>query len=133
MWPGQTGRPWGTIEGKPLVTAYPRGRGELWLLHRPDVLRNHNLRQADNAILACRLAEVLLAERPGTLAFDEFVHGLRDRPGVTELLLRPPMTAVTLQSLALTALLLWHYVPRFGAVRPLLRPSWFTALPRITP
>jgi hypothetical protein len=122
-WPGQTGRPWGTIEGRPLVTAYPRGRGELWLLHRPDVLRNQNLRQADNAILACRLADAMLERRPGTLAFDEYVHGLRDRPGVTELLFRPPMTAVTLQALALLALVLWHYIPRFGEVRPLPPPN----------
>lgn len=112
-------RTWGRIDGRPLVTVYRRGRGEIWLLHRPDVFANANLREGDNAVLACRLAEAMLHERPGgPLAFDEYCHGLRDRPSVTELLFRPPVLGVTLQVIALTALVLWHYGPRFGGVRP---------------
>jgi hypothetical protein len=111
-------RTWGKIDGHPLVTVYHRGRGEIWLLHRPDVFSNANLREADNAVLACRLADAMLRERPGgRLAFDEYCHGLRDRPSVTELLFRPPVLGVTLQVLALAALALWHYGPRFGPVR----------------
>jgi Domain of unknown function (DUF4350) len=115
------GRPWAgvTVAGEPLVTIYPHGQGEVWLLHRPAVLENQNLRRQDNAILACRLAEAMLDERPGEVAFDEYYHGLRERPGVTDLLLRPPMRAVTLQAVALGVLLLWHYAPRFGTLRPL--------------
>jgi hypothetical protein len=115
------GRPWAgvTVAGEPLVTIYPHERGEVWLLHRPAVLENQNLRQQDNAIFACRLAEAMLNERPGEVAFDEYYHGLRERPGVTELLLRPPMRAVTFQAVALVLLLVWHYAPRFGALRPL--------------
>src|SRR5262249_9512615 len=114
----EDGRPWDgvSVDGQPLVTVVPRGRGEGWVLRRPDVLRNEHLRHPGNAVLACRLAEAMLAERPGRLAFDEFYHGLRERPGVVALLLRPPMLAVTVQALALTALLLWSAAPRFGPV-----------------
>jgi hypothetical protein len=112
------GRTWGRIDGEPLVTVHPRGRGQVWLLRRPDVLGNGNLREGDNAILACRLAEAMLRERPGgRLAFDEYVHGLRDRPSATELLFRPPVLGVTLQVLLLGALALWHYGVRFGPAR----------------
>ncbi|HEX4608531.1 MAG TPA: DUF4350 domain-containing protein [Urbifossiella sp.] len=110
---------WGVVGGRPLVTIHARGRGRVWLLHRPDVLTNANLRGEDNAVLACRLAEAMLADRPdGRLAFDEYCHGLRDRPSVTELLFRPPVLGVTLQALALTALVLWHAAVRFGPPRP---------------
>ncbi|MBN9521426.1 DUF4350 domain-containing protein [bacterium] len=110
---------WGTVGGRPLVTVYARGRGEVWLLHRPDVFANDHLRGEDNAVLACRLADAMLAARPGTrIAFDEYCHGLRDRPDVMALLFRPPVLGVTLQALALTALVLWHAGVRFGPVRP---------------
>lgn len=110
---------WGTVGGKPLVSIHSRGRGEVWLLHRPDVLANDHLRGEDNAVLACRLADAMLAAHPGRrLAFDEHCHGLRDRPDFTELLLRPPVLGVTLQALVLTALALWHAGVRFGPVRP---------------
>ena len=108
----------GSIEGKPLVTIYRRGRGEVWLLNRPDVLANTNLRQGDNAIFACRLAEEMLEERPGgRLAFDEYCHGLHDRPSVFQLLFKPPVLAASLEMLLLTGLALWHFGVRFGALR----------------
>ena len=37
---------------------------------------------------------------------------------MTELLFRPPALWVTLQGLLLLGLLLWHYAPRFGPLRP---------------
>jgi hypothetical protein len=117
------GRTWGEVDGQPLVTIYPHGRGQVWLLHRPDVFDNANLRQDDNAVLAARLAEAMLREKPGgKLAFDEYVHGLRDRPSATELLFRPPVLAVTLQVLLLGALALWRSGVRFGAPRTALTP-----------
>ncbi len=112
------GRVWGRIDDKPLVTIYQHGQGEIWLLNRPDVLTNANIREGDNAILACRLAEATLAGRRGErLAFDEFSHGLRDRPNVFELLLRPPVRAVTLEALLLTGLVIWYFGVRFGPLR----------------
>jgi hypothetical protein len=120
--PGE--RTWGRIDGEPLVTVYRRERGEIWLLHRPDVFSNANLREADNAVLACRLAEAMLHERPnGRLAFDEYVHGLRDRPSASELLFRPPVLGLTIQVLVLGLLVLWHSVVRFGALRTAPPPA----------
>jgi hypothetical protein len=111
------GQTWGTIENQPLVTIYQRGRGELWLLNRPDVLTNSNMREGDNAILACRLAEAMLEELPNSrLAFDEYCHGLHDRPNVFELLFRPPVLAATLEVLLFMAFALWHFGARFGSL-----------------
>lgn len=118
------GRVWGRIDDKPLVTIYQHGQGEIWLLNRPDVLTNANVREGDNAILACRLAEATLSGRRGErLAFDEFSHGLRDRPNVFELLLRPPVRAVTLEALLLTGLVVWYFGVRFGPLRHRPPPS----------
>ncbi len=118
-WPGgDGGLVWATAAGRPFVTAYPHGRGRLWLLNRPDFLTNRRLGKADNAVLVCRLAEATAAGRPGRLAFDEYFHGLRERPGVAQLLFRPPALWVTLQGLLLLAVLLWHHGPRFGGLRP---------------
>lgn len=122
-WPGRQGRVWAEAGGEPFVTVYPHGRGEVWLLNRPDFVTNELLRRADNAVLLCRLAEAGLERRPGQLAFDEYFHGMRDRPGVVELLLRPPAVWVTVQGLLLLGLLLWHHGPRFGGVRPPPPPS----------
>jgi hypothetical protein len=113
--PDARGREWGRAGGRPLVSVHALGRGEVWLLHRPDLFSNSNLRKADNAVLLCRLADALREGRRGDLAFDEFVHGMRDRPGVAELLLRPPTLYPTLAALVFTGVLLWHHAPRFGA------------------
>jgi hypothetical protein len=116
-WPNQVGRVWAKAGGEPLVTIYAHGNGEVWLLHRPDVFLNEYLRRADNGVLACRLAEAMLEGQSGKLAIDEYYHGLHERPGVLELLFQPPLTGFTVMSLVLTALLLWRFVPRFGALR----------------
>ncbi|HEY3788222.1 MAG TPA: DUF4350 domain-containing protein [Urbifossiella sp.] len=118
------GRAWGRIGGESLVSIYTHGRGQIWLLNRPDVFDNANLREADNAVLACRLAEAMLAERlNGRLVFDEYCHGLRDRPSVVDLLLRPPVLGITLEALVLTALVLWHSGIRFGPLKPAPPPA----------
>lgn len=118
------GRAWGRIGSGPIATIYTRGRGQIWLLNRPDVLANDNLRMEDNAVLACRLADAMLAERPGgRLAFDEYCHGLRDRPSVAELLFRPPVLGVTIQALVLTLFVLWHFSVRFGPLRAVPPPA----------
>lgn len=114
---GSPGEPWGRSGSEPIVTRRAHGQGQVWLLHRPDVVTNQYLRENDNALFLCRLADELLSTRSGPIAFDEFFHGLRSRPGVTELLLRPPALAITLQSLVLVVVLLWARSPRFGALR----------------
>jgi hypothetical protein len=122
---GPAGRAWDgvRVNNEPLVTIVPHDRGEVWVLRRPEVFRNQNLRHPGNAVLACRLAEAMLNRKPGELAFDEFCHGLRARPGVAALLFRPPMLFVTLQALAAAALVLWYFAPRFGPVKPVPPPS----------
>jgi hypothetical protein len=121
-WPGHDGRVWAKAGGAPLITVHSFGNGEVWLVHRPRVVSNKLLREADNALLLCRASEAILANRTGPLLFDEFVHGQRDRPGVIELLLRPPALAVTLQTLLFMVFLLWHHVPRFGTIQPVPPP-----------
>jgi hypothetical protein len=81
------------------------------------------MRHGDNAIFASRLADAMLEDRSGRLVFDEYCHGLRDRPTIIALLFRPPMLAITLQALVLTALVLWAVAPRFGPVRPAPPPN----------
>ncbi|OWK42243.1 DUF4350 domain-containing protein [Fimbriiglobus ruber] len=116
-------RTWGEVAGKPLITIYTRDRGEIWLLHHPDVFTNVNLRGEDNAVLVCRLAGDMLDDHPnGRLIFDEYCHGLRDRPTATELLFRPPVLGVTLQVVLLTGLVLWHFGVRFGPLRTVPPP-----------
>jgi hypothetical protein len=122
-WPGQTGEVRVQAGGEPFVTVYELGDGEVWLMNRPEFVTNALLPRADNAVLLARLATDALRDRPGRLAFDEYFHGMRDRPGVTELLFRPPALWVTLQALLLLGLVLWHYIPRFGSARPLPPPS----------
>lgn len=115
---GDEGRVWARVDRSPLVTIHRRGRGEVWLVHRPAFLTNRLLKEADNGTVLCRLAEAMLKERSDTIAFDEFFHGLRERPGMTELLLTPPLVWVTVEGLLLLALVLWRNVPRFGPLRP---------------
>lgn len=114
------GRTWGTVDGGPLLSIHSLGRGEVWLLHRPDVLCNVNLQHADNAVLLVRLAEEMLRDRPNArIEFDEYCHGLRDRPNVFELLFRMPALPVTIQAALVMALVLWRSLVRFGTLQPL--------------
>src|SRR5262249_28000186 len=100
-----------------------RGRGQVWLIHRPDFLRNQRIGRADNGILLCRLTEAGLRERSGPLAFDEFFYGLRERPSVVGLLLKPPTVWGTAPAVPLLLLALWHHGPRFGGLRAVAPPS----------
>ncbi len=117
-WPGSVGVTWATAGGRPLVSLHAVGRGEVWLIHRPEFLSNRLLAEADNGLVLCRLAEATLEGRRGPLLFDEFFHGYRDRPGVLALLLTPPTVWATLQGLLVLAIVLWRNVPRFGPLRP---------------
>lgn len=122
-WPKHAGQVWARAGDRPAVTVYERGRGEIWLMNRPEILTNRRLREGDNSVFLCRMAEDVLRRRPGELAFDEFFHGMRERPGVMELLFRPPALWVTLQAILVLALVLWREIPRFGSLRPLRAPS----------
>ncbi len=116
---GFHGPRWLSVDDKPLVSIHSRGAGEIWVLHYPEMFTNQLVRQSDNAVVLCRLAETTLAGRSGKIAIDEYFHGMRDRPGVFELLFTPPVLWITLLGLGLLALLVWHNLPRFGVLRPL--------------
>ena len=117
-WPGHKGEVLVKAGGAPVVTIFQRDLGAIWLVNRPELLTNELLKKADNGALVCRLAEATLDQRPGQIGFDEYFHGMRDRPGVVELLLEPPALWGTCHGILLLGVLLWHFVPRFGAVIP---------------
>ncbi len=108
-------RVWPPGADEPLAAIFGHGQGEVWVLCRPDFLRNDRLRDADNAVILCRLAEAFAGK--DRILFDEFFHGMRERPSALELLLRPPALWVTLQGLALLGVILWRSLPRFGALQ----------------
>lgn len=124
-WPDNPGETWTEEGGVPVVTIHRLGRGEVWLINRPGMVTNDLIGKGKNGITICRLAEATLnraseehpAER-NELWFDEYYHGMRERPGVVELLLAPPMRWFTLGGVIWTGLLLWHAVPRWGPLRP---------------
>jgi hypothetical protein len=119
----EPGSVWARVNDYPLISIHPRGRGQVWLIHRPDFVRNELIGRDDNGVLLCRLAEAVLHERSGPIAFDEFFHGLRERPSVLELLLKPPTVWVTAQVILLLLLLVWHHGPRFGGLGAVMPPS----------
>ncbi len=112
-------RNWEFAGGEPLVSIHKIGHGEVWLLHRPLALANEQMKRADNAIFAARLAEAMSDGNPGKIGIDEYCHGLRSRPGVLELLLQPPIRTATIQATLFVGLLLWAAAIRFGPLRPL--------------
>jgi hypothetical protein len=119
---GHEGFVWAWCRERPFVTVYPHGKGRVWLLNRPAFLSNRFIGQADNGLLVCRLAEATLGDSDGPLEFDEYCHGLRDRPGFFALLVKPPLLWVTLQGLLLVAVLVWYHGARFGGPRAAAGP-----------
>ncbi len=112
-------RIWEFAGGEALVSIHKIGKGEVWLLHRPLALANDQMKRADNAIFAARLAEAMSDGKPGKIGIDEYCHGLRSRPGVLELLLQPPIRTAAIQATIFVGLLLWAAAIRFGPLRPL--------------
>lgn len=113
------GRLWAGAGGDPLISIHQVGQGEVWLLQRPLALANEQMRQADNAIFAARLAEAMSDGKPGNIRVDEYCHGLRSRPGVLELMFQPPMRTVAIQAIIFAVLMLWSAAVRFYPLRPL--------------
>jgi len=117
-------RGWPPGATEPLLSVYRLGRGEVWLFNRPELVRNDLMRASQrdgggNAVVLSRLADAMRSNSTNPIYFDEYHHGLRERPGVVDLLLQEPLRWATLQSLVLLALVLWRQVPRFGTLVPL--------------
>jgi hypothetical protein len=107
-------RSWPETDSQPAASIFKRGRGEVWIVHNADMFRNENIRKKQNALTICKLADVTSHDGAERIYFDEFFHGMRDRPGPLELLLQPPALWVTLEALLVLGILLWRHFPRFG-------------------
>jgi len=115
----RSGRGWPPNDGEPFVSIITRGRGEIWLLHYPNFVKNSILLRGvqkanENAQVLYRLAQAIREEHPETIYVDEYYHGMRERPTVTDLLLKPPVLWTSLHGLVLLLLVLWAFSPRFG-------------------
>lgn len=111
---GQPDNVW-PARGQPLANIFRSGDGEIWVLSRPEFLQNAHLRDGDNALALCALADAMTSQGR-RIYFDEYFHGLRDRPGVLQLLLQPPTVWFTLEGVLLLILVLWRSMPRFGPI-----------------
>jgi hypothetical protein len=89
---------------QPLVLYRKVGRGELFVLTRPEILSNAWLPRQDNAAFALALLDGATRGRP--LLFDEHIHGyLRTAPNVLALLVRTGGGRMLLAAAALSLLL----------------------------
>jgi hypothetical protein len=112
-------RTWPAETKLPLCSIYTQGRGEIWLVHYPEMMRNDVLKSSltqrlGNGYVLQQLAKAMQGDSRETIWFDEYHHGMRQQPSIWDLLLEPPLLWVTLQGLLFLGLALWHYAPRFG-------------------
>jgi hypothetical protein len=93
------------------------GPGQQWVLSDPDLISNHGLDEADNALVAIRLIERL---RPsgGVVMFDETIHGFESRPNLVKAAFELPFVLVTISGAIAIALSVWAGMTRFGRPEP---------------
>ncbi|MBT8494142.1 MAG: hypothetical protein KJO07_13890 [Deltaproteobacteria bacterium] len=85
----------------------------LWLLSDPDIIANHGIGKADNAVFWVKLISYLRTDDQ-TVVVDEVIHGLRAKPSIWRSLFEFPLALVTLQVFLITGILLWAMTGRFG-------------------
>ncbi len=110
---------WPENSAQPLVSIYPLGKGEVWLLHLPELMANEVLKQSmqkqlGNGLVILELGRAMAGASGERIWFDEYFHGMRTQPSIIELLTAPPFVWVTLQGALLLGLALWRHAPRFG-------------------
>lgn len=93
------------------------GPDRQWVLSDPDLLSNHGLDEADNALVAVTLIERL---RPsgGVVVFDETIHGFESRPNLVKAAFELPFVMVTISGAIAIALSVWAGMTRFGRPEP---------------
>ncbi|HTP32719.1 MAG TPA: DUF4350 domain-containing protein [Candidatus Acidoferrales bacterium] len=102
-----------------LVGEYRELGRRLVLLSDPDLIANHGLTRADNAVVAVSL----IRDLGGSVIFDEFEHGFSPQPfHLLGILFQFPFVLVTVQMALAVALLVWAAAGRFGAARSLAPP-----------
>jgi hypothetical protein len=106
----------GGFEGILIGEIVDRGR-RIWVLSDPDIIANRGFGRGDNAALSVAVIERLRAN-PGSVVFDETVHGFGAAPASPVLLLFEfPFVVATVEILIAVALLLWATLARFGAAQ----------------
>mgnify|MGYP000857409169 CR=1 FL=1 len=102
-----------TLQGGILIGELSHGTGRQWILADPDLLSNHGIDEADNAVVAVALIDHL---RPpgGVVIFDETVHGFEQPPNLFKTALRLPFLIVTLSAAVAVLLAIWAGMLRFG-------------------
>jgi uncharacterized protein DUF4350 len=103
-----------TAEGI-LLGEFKEGRHRIWVLADPDPIENHGIGKGDNLAFATAIIYAMLAGRPGTLVFDETLHGFqRSTPDARKFLFEFPFNLIALQVVAGVVLLLMASAGRFG-------------------
>jgi hypothetical protein len=103
-----------TTEGI-LLGEFKEGRRRIWVLADPDPIENHGIGKGDNLAFATAILYAMLAGKPGTLVFDETLHGFqRSTPSALKFLFEFPFNLIALQVVAGVALLLMASAGRFG-------------------
>lgn len=110
---GAAVKPIVSLQGGVLIGEADLGSGRQWILSDPDLISNHGIDQADNAVVAVSMIEAL---RPGggAVIFDETIHGLELRPNLMRTAFELPFGIVTLSAAVAVALAIWAGLMRFG-------------------
>jgi hypothetical protein len=114
---GAAVKPIVSLQGGVLIGEANLGSGQQWILSDPDLISNHGIDQADNAVVAVSMIEAL---RPGggAVIFDETIHGLELRPNLMRTAFELPFGIVTLSAAVAVALAIWAGLMRFGRPEP---------------
>jgi hypothetical protein len=97
-----------------LVAVVPRNKGEIICISDPRILTNTLLSRSDNSVLAAHL----LAPDGGSVAFDEYYHGLAVRGNPLYLLTRPGFAAVAIAILLVIGVVAWRAAVFLGPPLP---------------
>jgi hypothetical protein len=104
-----------TAEGT-LIGELKQGRRRIWVLADPDPIENHGIGKGDNLAFATAVVYAMLAGKPGTLVFDETLHGFQHSPpSLLKFLFEFPFNLIALEIVATVLLLMMASVGRFGA------------------
>ncbi len=127
---GASLKPIVTLQGGILIGETRLGGGRQWVLADPDLLSNHGIDQADNALVAVALIDRL---RPpgGVVVIDETIHGFEQRPNLFNAAFRLPFVIVTLSAAIAVLLAVWAGIRRFGRPQPegrVLQPGKVTLI-----
>lgn len=102
-----------TLKGGVLIGEITNRSGRQWVIADPDILSNHGIDQADNAVVTVSIIEHL-RPRSGVVIFDETIHGFEQRPNLMKAALELPFSIVTFSAIAAILLAVWAGAIRFG-------------------